>query len=260
LRQAFSAREPLVVRRRLSRLIKAWRHDLPPEIWFDELLSLDPGARETDPSVPGLEDLSGDPLDARAYFHALCQEVEAELIADLAGNDRAWLERIRVRSTSHLWDDPVVGCGMATRANELLRDRESAPSDAIRAGQVSAAHRAEARWRLVPRGEQLVAVAPGSDDGAGSSPLADLLTRAGRADVQVLDASARDRFWESGQAPSWAADWGWDQYGAWVEFSVEDKHGEPVIQRMRWIEPGIFLMGSPDEEPGAGAMKALGTR
>jgi len=43
---------------------------------------------------------------------------------------------------------------------------------------------------------------------------------------------------------SWSNAWGEDKYGIWTEFQI---HG--VAQRMRWIEPGIFFMGSPQNEP-----------
>ena len=61
----------------------------------------------------------------------------------------------------------------------------------------------------------------------------------------------RNAFWQSGQPPSWADKngWGTDEYGHWVTFSVENKQGQKITQRMRWIEPGTFLMGSPENEP-----------
>jgi formylglycine-generating enzyme required for sulfatase activity len=42
---------------------------------------------------------------------------------------------------------------------------------------------------------------------------------------------------------AWMHDEGTDQYGRWCEFKVGD-----VVQRMRWIEPGTFWMGSPSNE------------
>ncbi len=48
-----------------------------------------------------------------------------------------------------------------------------------------------------------------------------------------------------GLPPDWAAEWGEDPYGVLVGFAV----GE-VVQRMRWIGPGTFTMGSPDSEAG----------
>jgi formylglycine-generating enzyme len=52
--------------------------------------------------------------------------------------------------------------------------------------------------------------------------------------------------WESATpAPdvTWAAASGRDEYGLYAEFSFRG-----VTQRMRWIEPGTFLMGSPKDE------------
>lgn len=48
-----------------------------------------------------------------------------------------------------------------------------------------------------------------------------------------------------GYGPEWASAWGVDEYGVYAEFTF---HGE--VQRMRWIEPGTFLMGSPERESG----------
>ena len=45
--------------------------------------------------------------------------------------------------------------------------------------------------------------------------------------------------------------WGDDVYGLWMEIAVPGVGPDTrrVIQRFRWIEPGEFLMGSPEEEP-----------
>jgi len=42
----------------------------------------------------------------------------------------------------------------------------------------------------------------------------------------------------------WASDWGEDQYGLWMSFTFKK-----VRQCFRWIQPGIFMMGSPEKEP-----------
>jgi len=44
--------------------------------------------------------------------------------------------------------------------------------------------------------------------------------------------------------PSWAARTGIDEHGLWAEFQYEG-----VTQRLRWIWPGEFAMGSPEDEP-----------
>ena len=43
--------------------------------------------------------------------------------------------------------------------------------------------------------------------------------------------------------PACATAWGDDRYGLWCEITVKG-----VVQRLRWIEPGAFWMGSTDEE------------
>ena len=44
--------------------------------------------------------------------------------------------------------------------------------------------------------------------------------------------------------PQWASRFGYDDYGGWAEFEIQGG-----IQRMRWIPPGEFQMGSPEDEP-----------
>ena len=48
---------------------------------------------------------------------------------------------------------------------------------------------------------------------------------------------------DTGCPPEWASAWGHDQFGVFVEFRVGD-----IDQRMRWIRPGTFLMGSPGDD------------
>ena len=43
--------------------------------------------------------------------------------------------------------------------------------------------------------------------------------------------------------PAWADAWGDDRFGLWAEFGVD-----AVVQRLRWVEPGSFRMGSLDTE------------
>lgn len=44
---------------------------------------------------------------------------------------------------------------------------------------------------------------------------------------------------------SWASDWGEDRYGVWIALTIQD-----VRQVFRWIPPGKFMMGSPQDEAG----------
>nr|WP_319495315.1 formylglycine-generating enzyme family protein [uncultured Desulfobacter sp.] len=45
--------------------------------------------------------------------------------------------------------------------------------------------------------------------------------------------------------PDWAGEWGQDGYGLWAALVYQG-----ISQSFRWIRPGIFMMGSPDDEPG----------
>ena len=48
-----------------------------------------------------------------------------------------------------------------------------------------------------------------------------------------------------GIPPDWASGWGEDKYGVWVAIDLG-----AATQRMRWIAPGSFWMGSPEGEAG----------
>ena len=47
----------------------------------------------------------------------------------------------------------------------------------------------------------------------------------------------------SGNPPAWASEWGQDEHGVFVAFTLGK-----VTQRLRWIPPGRFMMGSLEEE------------
>jgi len=66
-------------------------------------------------------------------------------------------------------------------------------------------------------------------------------------DTVRLPPAFRNAFWATDVPPSWAEDWGRDKYGPWVSFCVP---GTDVRQRMRWIPPGKFMMGSSEDEKG----------
>ena len=53
-----------------------------------------------------------------------------------------------------------------------------------------------------------------------------------------------DRTFPDPFPPDCATAWGDDRFGLWFDFEIGG-----VTQRMRWIEPGTFWMGSPETEP-----------
>ena len=52
--------------------------------------------------------------------------------------------------------------------------------------------------------------------------------------------------------PFWAIDYGCDKYGIFADFAIllGSSSDSRVRQRMRWIPPGQFVMGSPENETG----------
>jgi formylglycine-generating enzyme required for sulfatase activity len=50
-----------------------------------------------------------------------------------------------------------------------------------------------------------------------------------------------------GSPPDWASAWGQDRFGVYVAFQIG-----AATQRLRWIPPGRFWMGSPEDEAGRG--------
>ncbi len=63
------------------------------------------------------------------------------------------------------------------------------------------------------------------------------------ATATVIDTSQHPL--SDGYAPEWASEWGQDRFGVFIAFTLDD-----VTQRLRWIRPGRFQMGSPEDEPG----------
>ena len=60
-----------------------------------------------------------------------------------------------------------------------------------------------------------------------------------------MNARIIDTAWHplaTGCPPAWASGWGQDRQGVFVEFTLQE-----VTQRLRWIPPGRFWMGSEDE-------------
>ena len=50
--------------------------------------------------------------------------------------------------------------------------------------------------------------------------------------------------WPESFPDRWASEWGEDEHGLWMAF-----HFQELRHVLRWIEPGVFMMGSPKGEP-----------
>jgi formylglycine-generating enzyme required for sulfatase activity len=252
LRAAFAA-EPPERQQPVLALLRTWRSPLPEAIWFEEIRELLPHSREALPNAGDLE-------DARHFFEAVCNRLEPTTDGPSDAAVGAWMGRVSRRATKDFWTIDDVGTRLLRI--DWLRNRHSpdyhppVPCDPallpVPSGQ------RERRYELRQQGSEVilseVSSPAGADTAGAGSYLGSLCTgnqlvRIDSTISDTSDAGDRNAFWKSGQPPNWADDWGTDDYGQWATFSVENAPGETITQRLRWIESGRFLMGSPADEP-----------
>jgi formylglycine-generating enzyme required for sulfatase activity len=165
------------------------------------------------------------------------------------------LMSLSIHASEHAIEDANIGSAVRTIKNRCLPDAKR--SDKTRLPEVPPSiEMRKVQIECKPTGIRFLEVrqAPMDSIAIGSSncvtmtsgkPVLELYVPGGSMDQQIRS------FWKSGKKPEWVSDFGIDQYGAWCEFQVP-RHGSKgvVTQRMRWIKPGQFMMGSPDTEQG----------
>ncbi len=242
---------PQKQRQELLCTIRAWRCAFrdAPEVWFQELLNLD-----TDSQRLLEERFPDDVRDAIRAIHHLAHIAKQPSdtnhslrVREYGGRLADWLsERAcnddRIKQPVHdLFD-----------AAPRKQKRDRGGIDPALLGGTG-----EIRMiTLRQSGESLDLVQEERHTGA---PVTSLRTRNGWVSVSTPPAD-KNAFWKTGSPPSWATDWGKDEFGAWASFGVkfEEKawprtefnlnrksKKRQVLQRMRWIPPGEFSMGSP---------------
>ncbi len=240
LRAEFASRIEPELQARFAGLLRAWRGYLPEEIWFEELLNLPPAARTA-------AEVAQDLPYARDYFADFARDCGDGGVA-ITGSDLEWFGRVEHRA-ERLWGDEQVGDDLKRLSYALHeQDPNYQPPTGFHPDLIRRLDRSIRRFTVEQQGEMLEFVAP--ETPPSGSHLVDCTSRNGLIQVEPLPADPdHNAFWCSGQPPSWADDWGTDEYGHWVTFSITNKQGQKITQRMRWIEPGTFLMGSPENEP-----------
>jgi formylglycine-generating enzyme required for sulfatase activity len=230
------------------RRLHAWRGGLPREIWFAEIEGLQPELR-------GRLAYPEDAEQADDYFAALGRRLHGVNGSSAPAGLLPWYRFVAPRLRPGHERDPRLGIHFQRLYRAAYADARRAPSLADYDPALAGGLDKDATSQLLDvcqRGDHLLLQPRQSlpSDPCFGSPL-------GRIELvhpEILisprrEEEDRDGFWESGQPPAWARNWGWDDYGAWVDFSIPDKDGQLVTQRMRWIEPGTFRMGSPEDEP-----------
>ncbi len=221
-------------RRAVYKLVARMRQDTYAGVWCAEVLGLE---QEVASGLVKHADLR----HAVAWFEWWKQLLETrEEYRDPAGDHATWSRRVlavlpesafegSAADTLHVLWTLVHSRDDGGRLPGFLDPRRlpSDPSLPIRTVALS-----QVADCVVARPQQ-------AGQGLGS-PLGLIRTCNGQIKIEPDDA-----FWEGGVRPEWAADWGRDPFGAWAAFQVGG-----VTQKLRWIPPGKFLMGSPDNEEG----------
>jgi formylglycine-generating enzyme required for sulfatase activity len=225
-------RLPPEVRQRALETIRNWRVCLPSaQLWFSELLNLEESSRK-------LVEKS-DTEDARNSIRFLKESIESGL-GGLAR--REFFDRVTGRSTDSALTDPEVG--EIYRNYRYLFHRHlglhpaTKPTD-IDENDDESMFSIEVSDRVVRLG-----VSP-------ARSLAAVPIRTTNGIITIASESVESRFWKGDKKPDYVSDFGRDEYGAWFEFQLPHHDGQGVVtQRMRWIAPGSFKMGSPEQEKG----------
>ncbi|MGH7494795.1 MAG: formylglycine-generating enzyme family protein [bacterium] len=233
---------------------------MPKEIWYEELLSLAPD-------------------DQRHFANeiALAHEDFLRIAATIKHGGEpdgqqldgviAWFLRFhpRVRGHPELWrTNPALRAALHQAAAFVYRDEPVAPTAAGFDPRLIGEPGPERVWTVRQIGDVLRISDEDSPahTAAPGSPLA--LLPSTRPIVQHMVGAPELSIAEHGSIaalrldpatgklingrlvkPAWASAWGQNQYGIWVAFT----YGE-VEQRLRWIPPGRFIMGSPKSEAG----------
>ena len=225
--------------------IRAWRFGFSesPEVWFQEILNLDLDSQQIiDMLFPG------DLQDAIAGVHHLALLAKKKddshfllRLREYGGRAVDWFSATtwndsRIRQAVHdLWD---------ASPSKRYADKAGLDPGLFPSGDPT-------RFYLGQRGGVFEFV---NVQRSVASPITSVTTS--NRLINMIPAAINRPFWKSGTPPKWASAWGRDKYGAWVEFTIgvvvdESVPGTSTItQRMRWIPPGTFLLGSPDVEGG----------
>ncbi len=256
---------PQATQRAAVEALASWHRTVAPEIWAEEVLGL------LAHGVPEAWLEAGAAERATELFEKLCLLVSRGGGTGLAEEAEAYFERFRGRAPRPVWTDSRLRRPLAWAVAALRRRRreEEPPAGATPEMFIPSAEDVE-RWTVWHEGKGL-RVRRASDAGEGS-PLAEISARGSQ--LLAGDGVSADRELELGgeaplfsiphsgrpidlvsdveavrlelwQPPEWASAASRDEHGLWAAFEVDG-----VTQRMRWIPPGRFQMGSPESEAG----------
>lgn len=236
--------EDINLRKAVLQLIRDVRQIGYEDVWASELLGLDPSSQEP---------FSKDVELAEQQILSLASPGSKEHLHDYA----VWLERLKDQLTRM----PHMKTEVREALDRLVRQVSDAKAgllaewmpDRVVPDPDSPERTVEIRQRgntlLLQNIEEALTTSVASS--AFGSLIGRMRTRSGEFRIHEVTETAADTgwseatFWASGRKPAWVHSYGTDEYGAWCSFRLKD-----VEQILRWIPPGEFLMGSPDDEEG----------
>ncbi len=246
--------------------MRAWRAGKAKEIWLDEVLAFDSEA-ELPPGTLSEAEIGA----AHLLWRRVAETVDGggatdEEVVDAVG---AFAGRaLRDRHPSSLWQNESLRPYL-WRAWRATGDAEASTSEGSDRIPPSDSQGRLQRWqvfhycqsirfapalRTVPPGSFLTAVDSVDRVVGGAEPEAVpvpvLLSESTEillpsAPAVILRTDRTEATLHQVTRPPWASAMGRDRFGLWASFEVKG-----VSQRLRWIPPGRYWMGSPEDEPG----------
>ena len=234
LLQEFEDLESESARERALALLRQWRHGVAAEVYFAEVMNLSPQSRLLLPEE--------DVRQAQQFFRALADSVESESGPQDASRHRrvvVWAANSAKRATDSAHFDPEAGEAFRRLLPLAQRLDSGQPFDLDGPAFGSGRPRQWTLWQIGSSFAARPQAQPEGNEEEAGSPLA-LISSANHVRI-----GGHAPFWKRGHPPDWAHRWGRDAAGTWASFKLGS-----LEQRLRWVPPGRFRMGSREDEEG----------
>ncbi|CAK8712686.1 hypothetical protein KKHLCK_01705 [Candidatus Electrothrix laxa] len=264
-------------------LLKQWRQPLPPEIWFEELLSVEAQLKNVVFSAKEAEEMAEDIRAGCAFLRQLLEQ--GKFSTQQGGACQAWAIRVDSRLP-----DVAVNRGAAGRTWQLISQQLNPGQPLSRSGHaldpdlLPPVRQPEQRAWLCQYGSGLAVAGyePTQVPRQNSTLLAvityqrlemkliltdesDCLLRLPAklsktllplaaeqeiplAAIRTIKTDLSELTLNTLERPPWARSIGRDAYGLYVDLPIAHLAGQELTQRFRWIAGGEFMMGSPPKE------------
>lgn len=240
-------------------IIRKWRGELSEQVWFEEISSLD-SESQTLPCIT--EDVE----DASHYFELLGERFQQDDELEAAKHTQAWFKRLEHRIPETKIGESAVLQRLCERTH---KDDEDYKNPQIDPRNLPKNQESLKQAILYQQGQNLYLSQnpPPTQSLMGFSPLASISLKKDHVQIKV-ENQAYDALNLSQEALPLPGSHSFkvitdvevlefsqfkkpndlmiarDQYGLYLDLKLKN-----ITQRFRYIEPGTFLMGSPEDEP-----------